>query len=145
MLNLDHPQSKHVFAASNLEDFVLERAKLMTVVPSARRRELLGECEPKLAAMRTLNAEHFDNSKNISEGIDDLTRRLNQLANLGNGQVTSDRSNGEGNCLVCGTAIKSFVAVASLPREIYCGHCLDIVMPAISKLRSFDAFGTDAI
>jgi hypothetical protein len=145
MLNLDHPQSKHIFAASNLEDFILERAKLMTLVPSARRRELLGDCEPKLAAMRDPNKEHFENSKVISEAIDDLARRLNQLANLGNGQVTSDHSNGEGNCSVCGTAIKNFVFVASLPREIYCGHCLDIVMPAIEKLRSEDGFGTWAI
>jgi hypothetical protein len=145
MLNLDHPQSKHVFAASNLEDSVFERAKLMTLVPSARRRELLGECEPKLAAMRTLNTEHFDNSERISEVIDDLARRLNQLANLGNGQVSSDHSKGEGNCSVCGTAIKNFVAVPSLPREIYCGRCLDIVMPAIEKLRSDDGFGTWAI
>ena len=145
MLNLDHPQSKHVFAASNLEDYILGRAKLMTLVPSNQRRVLQAECEPKLAAMRTLNAEHFDNREAISEGIDDLAFRLNQLANLGNGQVTSDRSNGEGNCSVCSTAIKNFVAVPSLPREIYCPCCLDIVMPAISKLRSFDAFGTDAI
>ncbi|HTR41833.1 MAG TPA: hypothetical protein VMH87_09485 [Pseudomonadales bacterium] len=145
MLNLNHPQSKHIFAASRFEDAVLEHAKKMTLVPSVRRRELLIECQQQLNKMRTLNAEHFENSPFIFEAIDELGMSLIQLAELRHGSIVEDRSIGDGCCAACETPITNIVTVPSMPRSIYCSPCLEIIMPALSKLRSRKGFGTDFI
>jgi hypothetical protein len=105
MLNLDHPHSKHVFAAARLEDAVLDLAKLMTLVPSTRRRELLEECQQTLGKMRTLNSEHFESSVFISAAISELDESLAQMAELKNGSIIEDRSAGEGCCAACGAKI----------------------------------------
>ena len=145
MLDLNHPQSEHIFTASGLEDGVLVRAKSMTLSPSSRRLELLAECEPLLADLHTLNRDHFGASDFIATTIDDLRRRLHELATLRDGCITEDRSNGEGECAACSSKLVNFIPVPSLPRSIYCGRCLDIIMPALLRLRSFEGFGTDAI
>jgi hypothetical protein len=145
MLDLDHPQSEHIFTASRLEDAVLARAKTMTLSPSSRRLELLAECEQLLADLHILNQKHFGASDFIATTIDDLRRRLREVAELRDGHITADRAIGEGDCASCGTKLTNFVFMPSLPREIYCSRCLDIIMPALQRLRSFEGFGTDAI
>ena len=145
MLNLDHPQSKHIFAASGLEDAILERAKKMTLVPSVRRRELQVECQQMLSKMRALNSEHFKDSPFISDAIDELDRCLVQLAELRGGSIVEDMTAGEGCCATCGAQLTNFVPVPSMPRSIYCSPCLQIIMPALTRLRSGEGFGTDFI
>jgi hypothetical protein len=145
MLNSDHPHSKNIFAAARLEDAILEQAKSMTLASSIRRRELLRECRQALSKMRTLNSEHFKSSAFISAAIDQLDESLHRLAELRDGSITEDRSAGEGCCAACGAEITNFVAVPSMPRSIYCSPCLQIIMPALSKLRSFNGFATEAI
>ena len=145
MINLNHPQSRHIFVASKLEDAVLERAKEMTLVPSVRRRELQAECQQMLNEMRTLNADHFEGSIFISEAIDELGRSLTELAELRGGNILEDMSVGEGRCAACGTQLTTFVPVPSMHRSIYCSPCLEVIMPALSRLRSAEGFGTDFI
>jgi hypothetical protein len=145
MLDLDHPQSKHIFAAARLEDAILECAKKMTLAPSVRRREMLVECQQALGEMQALNSQHFESSPFIFDAIEELGRRLVQLAELCDGGIIEDMSAGEGCCAACGTQLTSFVPVPSIPRSIYCSPCLEIIMPALSKLRSGDGFRTDFI
>jgi hypothetical protein len=147
MLDLNHPQTKHVFAASNLEDSILTQAKRMTLIPSDQRLELFAECHNVFGKMRKLNSEHFKNSTFISIAIDELEQSLRRLAQLNDGLITEDRSSGEGCCPACGETITNFVAVPSRPesRSIYCSSCLKIIIPALSKLRSDAGFGTDWI
>jgi hypothetical protein len=145
MLDLNHPHSEHVFAAGRLEDGLLERAKQMTLLPSTRRCELQIECQELLAKMRALNREHFQDSVFISDAISELERSVISLAELQNRGIREDKSEGKGCCSACGTQITNFEFRPSMPREVYCGRCLDIIMPALEKLRSADGFGTDFI
>ena len=128
-----------------LEDAVLERAKKMTLGPSVRRRELQAECQQTLSEMRALNSDHFEGSIFISDAIDELGTRLSELAELRGGNILEDRSSGEGCCAACGMQLTNFVPVPSMPRSIYCSPCLQVIMPALSRLRSAEGFGTDFI
>ncbi len=70
MLELEPPESQHIFAAAALEDAILECACKMTVATSVRRRELQLECEQITGRMRPLNSEHFESSPFISDAIE---------------------------------------------------------------------------
>jgi hypothetical protein len=142
MLDLNHPHSEHIFAAGRLEDGVLERAKQMTLLPSTRRRELQIECQELLEKMRELNRDHFKDSASISDAISELERSVVSLAELQNRGILEDKSEGNGCCSACGTQLTNFVFISSMPREVYCGRCLHIIMPALEKLRSANGFGT---
>src|SRR5688572_15864020 len=82
MLELNHPQTKHIFTASGLLGAVLERARKMTVAPTFGRRELLAECQPVLEEMRRLNSEHFESLPFIFGSIEQLGRCLYYLSEL---------------------------------------------------------------
>jgi hypothetical protein len=80
MLDLNHPQTKHIFAAGRLEDAVLDGAKRIIASQPSERHALLAECEQRLASMRILNTEHFGGSHSISSAIDELHGALRGLA-----------------------------------------------------------------
>ncbi len=74
MLDLDHPRSRHILAASRLEDQI--RKQLLAWREDAAagvlaRREILQTWLPQLEA---LNAEHFAASKKIYRTLDALGR-----------------------------------------------------------------------
>lgn len=172
MLDLDHPMTEHIFAASRAADRVLERAKCMTLAPSSRRLELLESCRADLAQMRQLNSAHFEASPFIFGAIDELEAALQELANLKDGLITEDKSSGTGDCPACGTPITNFktnglsreyfkrvrnltksdkdFAEQLTPRpeeytdhwHTYCGNCLNLIGPAREKLDSTKGFGT---
>lgn len=80
MLDLNHPQTEHIFAAARLEDAILDVAnRIISAQPSDRDR-LLKQCEWLLDGMRTLNTEHFRNSHSIASAIDELQVALRVLA-----------------------------------------------------------------
>jgi hypothetical protein len=175
MLDLDHPMTRHIFAASGAEDRVLERAKRMTVASSPQRLKLREACQADLEKMRQLNRGHFKASPFIFEAIDELEAALQTLATLRGGAITEDKSDGEGQCPGCGAKITKFktnslsreyfertrhlkkedenfiVSIMPLPSDfkdlwhIYCDKCLDFIMPAREKLSSAKGFGTDFI
>jgi hypothetical protein len=65
MLDLNHPQTEHIFAAARLEDTVRDYARRIISAPSSQRPKLLASCEQSIEAMRTLNVERFSESVTI--------------------------------------------------------------------------------
>jgi len=80
MLDLNHPQTEHIFTASGLEDAVLGGAKRIVAAQPSERHELLVWCEHRLDRMRTLNLEHFSNSASIASAINELHGAMRALA-----------------------------------------------------------------
>jgi len=80
MLDLNHPQSKHIFAAARLEDAVRLSVQRIIDAQPLERPELLTLCELTIDAMRSLNAEGFGSSASIASAIDGLHVALRALA-----------------------------------------------------------------
>jgi len=80
MLDLNHPQTEHVFAAARLEDAVFECAKRIVSAQPSERPGLLASCQQSIDAMRTLNSERFGRSASIASAIDELHRAMRSLA-----------------------------------------------------------------
>ncbi len=150
MLDLNHPMTTHIFRASGLIEGVMVAAQTMTVAPSVVRDDLLAKCLPRFGEMRDLNREHFGNSTYIASAIDEYEAGIRQLAGLGDGQIVEDRRDGEGDCPFCRTTITKFNPMPGRKGYedrfvIVCGQCDDLYMPALSRLRSTEGFGTDWI
>jgi hypothetical protein len=138
MLNRNHPQTKWIFAASRHDDAVLTLAKLMTLLPTIERQQLLGRIARHIERLHRLNREHFNASAFIERAISDLESACRSIANLQSGE---SRLDGRGTCPVCSSAI------TDLPDhdDVYCARCLDIVSDARRRLDSSEGFGTWAI
>ena len=80
MLDLNHPQTEHIFAAARLEDSILECAKRIISAHPTERSELLALCDQSIDAMRTLNSERFGSSASIAAAIDELQVAMRSLA-----------------------------------------------------------------
>ncbi len=80
MLNLNNPQSKHIFAAARLEDAVLEYAKRIVAAQPSERLALLALCEQSIDAMRSLNSERFGNSAFTASAIDEFRDAILSLS-----------------------------------------------------------------
>src|SRR5262245_62122107 len=87
MLDLDHPQTPHVFAASRQLDLILDYLKRITYAASKERPHLLEIIRPCFAALRWLQAERFADEPHIAPGIDELERAAERLARLGDGRA----------------------------------------------------------
>ncbi len=83
MLDTDHPQTKHVFSASALEDALLARVNQMQDLPKSGRAAALPECLHIIAKMRRLNQEHFDASPFIEAALSEAQTALEQLTQTG--------------------------------------------------------------
>jgi hypothetical protein len=145
MLDLDHPMTEHIFAASGMEDLLMIRAQRMTVLPSKERLLLLADCIPVLDELRRLNDEHFEASLFISRAIDEAQAALEQIAHLNGGNITEDKTDGEGNCVACSTPItkwETFPGKSYNRHIILCQHCNEPFMKAKAKLESSKGFGT---
>ena len=59
MLDLDHPMTKHVFAAARAEDTILQNAKRVTVSVRRDRLRVRDGCAPAFAELRRLARDHF--------------------------------------------------------------------------------------
>jgi hypothetical protein len=80
MLDLDHPQTEHIFTAAGLEEAVLDGAKRIVAAQPSERRDLLARCEERIDRMHTLNSEHFEDSPSINQAINELRDALRVLA-----------------------------------------------------------------
>lgn len=148
MLDLDHPMTKHVFAAARAEDTVLMAARHMTVAGRRERAGLRDSCAAAFAELRRLALDHFADCPAIPPAIDELERSLAELASLPG--VPEDGPPAEYRCPACGAALERRGKYGFLtpdnPTDIYCSPCLEIIMPSLSALRSWEGgFGTDAI
>jgi hypothetical protein len=148
MLYLDHPMTKHVFAAARAEDAVLMAARHMTVAARQERQRLQDGCAPAFAELRRLSRDHFADCPAIPPAIDELEQAIARLAELPG--VPEQAPPAEYKCPACAAALarrgKHGVLAPDNPTDIYCSSCLQSIMPSLSALRSWEGgFGTDAI
>ncbi len=141
MLDLDHPKSAHVFAASRQIDLILDYAKRISFDDEHGRQFMTCIVAPCFAALHWLNENHFENDRDIRERITELQSALDRLATC---QTASRDSRLERkNCPVCTQKLTAPNQYDPIP---YCPDCLDIVLPALIRLQSCDGgFGTEAI
>ena len=125
-------------AVSREDDVILSFAKLMTLLPTLERQQLLFRVARPIERLRRLNREHFKASPFIEHAISDLEAGCKTIASL---QSTESRLDGCGNCPICGFAITDMPEY----NDIYCGHCLGSIRDARERLESSEGFGTFAI
>src|SRR5262245_10328470 len=82
MLDLDHPQTPHVFAASRQIDLILDYAKRITLSGTAGRQFMLEVIRPAFAALRWLNTARFENAAEITEAITELEQQMEKLVGM---------------------------------------------------------------
>jgi hypothetical protein len=139
MLDPNHPLTRWRFDVSHEEDAVLNLTKLMTLLPTHERRQLLSRIRRHIERLRRLNLEGFGGSDFIERAISDLEAGCNTIADF---QSTESRLDGRGTCPVCHTAITD---MPKYHHMTYCGQCLKIISDAMDRLGGFDGFGTDRI
>lgn len=139
MLDHKHPQTKWIFSASRETDAILTFAKLMTLLPTPQRAQLLVRVARPIDRLRRLNREHFDASSFIESAISDLEAGCQSIASLPSNESHLD---GRGNCPVCGSAITYLPEYNDMT---YCEQCLSTLDDARGRLDSSEGFGTWAI
>ncbi len=142
MLDLNHPQTPSVFAASTQLDFILEDCKRMTLIDSRGRQFRLENIRPAFAALRWLAHERFADVPQLPAAIDELERQAARLAEL----PLRRAEPWVGQALPC----PACEAVPIEPNEYdsirYCSQCLDTIMPGLMRVRSLEeGFRTEAI
>lgn len=141
MLDPTHPRTKHICRASSIIDSIMARGQQMTVSPSSIRATLLEECLPLFAQLRELNRIHFGDAVFIAQAINAYETGIRNVASLGNGLITEDRRDGNGDCPYCGTPIAKHPNYSL----ILCIKCDELFMVAKEELSSSEGFGTVAI
>jgi hypothetical protein len=144
VLDLNQPQTTHVFRAGHLVGEVTTRAYEMTVAPSSIRQQLLQECLPRLDEIRAHNIDHFQGNSFIAQSIDEYETGLRKLAELGGSQIVEDRRDGDGGYPHCGTKITKIPLTRDRKNFIIvCSKCDDLFRSALEKLHQ--GFGIHAI
>jgi hypothetical protein len=141
MLDLNHPQTPHIFAASRQEDLILDYCKRVSLSDRRGRLFMLKVLRPAFVALRWLNKVHFGQSPQIAESIDKLERQVEKLAQLtGKPQFVGDSLD---RCPVCQ---EPSTKPNMYDSTRYCPKCLEVIMPALIRVRSREyGFGTEAI
>jgi hypothetical protein len=139
MLNLDHPQSNWIIAASHENDAILNFAKLMTLLPTPQRQELLPRVARHIKRLRRYNREHFNASVFIDGAIVELETGCTVIANL---KSSESRLSGQGTCPVCSSPITDLPDYSDMT---YCETCLGNFHHARQLLGSPNGFGFCAI
>lgn len=129
MLELNHPQTAHVFAASQQLDLIVDYAKRITLSETKGRKFMLEVVRPAFVALRWLTAERFDGKSTIADGIAELERQLEQLANLPV-RDSYKRELPPTECPVCGRRPSEYDPVS------YCSSCVELVIPGKERLES---------
>ncbi len=147
MLDLNHPQSEHIFKASALLDALLKCSQRMSVAPSGVRAELLTHASSRIDELRALGAERFPKSTAIQPALDQLATVFVDLAGKGGGELTGDATEGDGPCPACGGDVMKFDAMAIIRGQspqwiILCRTCTEPFSEPFRKLESGDSFCT---
>ena len=142
MLDLDHPRTPHVFAASWQLDLILDYCKRISLSGAASRRFMLEVIRPAFAALRWLAANRFADEPHIAKGIAELEQQVEQLAGL----PLRDPDHRGGPAATCPACGEKPTSPSKYDPTGYCLPCLDIIMPGLQRVRSCDrGFGTEAI
>lgn len=80
MLDFNHPQTEHIFAAARLEDAAHTIARRIISAQPSERAALLAQAEQTFESMHTLNSERFGGSSSIASVIGDLRGAFHTLA-----------------------------------------------------------------
>jgi hypothetical protein len=151
MLDLDHPQSAHVFAAAKQLDMVRDAARRMTREDARRRIQLLEIVRPCFAALRWLQAQHFADQPALATMVDELAREVEKLAHLADGADEAAAGDGpRARCPACGARLTDGTVYLRFFRrptaEWWCCRCLAGVWAALDRVELVEeGFGTDAI
>jgi hypothetical protein len=104
---------------------------------------MLEVIRPAIAALRWLNQTRFDSSLHIAKSIDLLERQVETLAQLTQKDPDRRIAGYPDRCPVCNEARTEPNQYDPTP---YCPNCLEIIMPALMRVRSCEhGFGTEAI
>ena len=130
MLDLDHPLTASIFAASRQLDLVLHCAAAITTSGTEQRRRLFEIASPAFAALRWLNDTKWDSSSEIADAIDRFEETINALAEMDVQHQDEPRS-GRKKCPVCDARLQK---LAGDPKRKYCSHCYESIVPALNCL-----------
>lgn len=139
MLDLDHPETPLVFAASVQLDLILDYSKRITLPGVSGRKFMLEVIQPAFAALRLLAKERFAGSPQIVDGIAELERQTEQLSSMSLCNP-EHRGGPAARCPACGGEP---TAPSKYDPTSYCSPCLDIIMPALVSCE--EGFGTEGI
>lgn len=138
MMNLNHPRTPHVFAASRQLDLILDYAKRITGSDRNGRQFMAHVVAPCFAALRWLNKTEFGDLPEIASAIDELQLAVQTLADKP--AVESVLKQNKTSCEICNHSLTKPNEYDPIP---YCSECLNIID---APLTACDAgFGTDAI
>jgi hypothetical protein len=134
--DLNNPKNQATFAAAREGDAILSFAKLMTLLPTPQRLQVLARIAVPIRRLRKLNHDHFGDSPTIESAISDLEAGCRTIAAF---QSSESRLDGQGACPVCSSAITHNTKWYDMT---YCNKCLDPIMDARECLASTNGFGT---
>jgi hypothetical protein len=142
MLDLDHPQTPHVFAASRQLNLILDYLRRITYADNPGRLRMLEIIRPCFAALRWVQTQRFAGEPHIAAGIDELERAAERLAQLGDGRadgVADDMP--PSRCPVCRRPLTTSGVYEprpglKVPKERWCSPCLEGAMPALQRVQS---------
>ena len=151
MLDLDHPQSAHVFAASNQLDSIRSYFSTMSWSDSKSRLSSLEIVRPCFVALRWIHSRHFADQPQIASLIDELEGEVEKLAHLGEGRLELPPNEvPPSRCPFCRTRLSdgtSYFRYFKRPkRGWWCDKCLEGPRRALERVESVEeGFGTEAI
>ena len=148
MLKRDDPQYANTRKVAGIVDVIMGTAHDMTLAPSSVRREMLADLEPFFQELRELNREKFNDYEFTRTAIEEFEAGVRKLAALGDGRITEDRRDGEGDCPYCGVKITKIRLLGyGTSGEGHflelCGSCNQLYMEAKSRMMGLMGFGTD--
>jgi hypothetical protein len=142
MLDLDHPRTPFVFAASQQLDLIIDYCKRITLSGTSGRLFMLEVIRPAFVALRWLASERFPDSPEIAASVAELEREAEQLAELP--LLNPDQSGGPAErCPACGRPPN---APDMYDPTSYCWECLELIRPGLMRVQSDEqGFGTESI
>lgn len=121
MLDLDHPETKFIFAIAREDDAILSIAKRMTLVSTEEKADLLIQGRKHIANMRDILVEGWKKSRKKSAAIDLLSKNLEEFALVESTNDFVDDWKGK-ICSVCCSEITNLEGYEDMT---YCSTCLD--------------------
>lgn len=149
MLDLDHPQSSHRFAAYHQISLIHKFAYHISLGTGRSRRDFYDIIKPAIIALMWLNEHRFENRKEIRDTIAALDQELLSLvAKTHDGQYVDELT----NCPACDALITQFGSYKpngmdfTVPQYRYCEPRLERFASLLENLKSAsNGFGLEAI
>ena len=149
MLDLDHPQTPHRFAAHHQIELIHKFAYHISLGTGRSRRDYYDIIKPAIVALHWLNENHFGNRKELREAISAMDHELRELVDKPHDdRFVDDRK----HCPACAAPITEFGTYQphgvsfTVPEFRYCEPCLERFFHLLENLKSASAgFGVEAI